>query len=87
MKILNLNEMYDILVELKHPDTDVFRGMLEIAGNIMARQIAAHLNVTVGRVNTEGAPFAGTCATFKPTFVGQECPELIHAADPGGDWE
>ncbi|MEN5278093.1 hypothetical protein ABE527_14210 [Brucella sp. TWI432] len=86
-KVLKIDEMLEVLDDIDHPLASDFIGKVEALGNEIAETIAQALDVSFGPATFEGSDFGGTCATFKPKYKGQLCPDAIDTQDMGGEWE
>lgn len=86
-KVLNLDEMLEILKIDGDQHYHGFKAVLEATGKAMADVIADRYTISAGECRSEGTAFAGTCVCFKPSFEGQRCPEIFEEFDKGGDWE
>jgi hypothetical protein len=87
-KILDTNNLLDAASELDDPELEaLLRSGVENAVNLLALALAKKFGIELRDVSDQGSAFGGLCATFKPAFAGQECPEAIDSGDPDGDWE
>lgn len=85
-KILNLDDMLSVLIEIGHPNAEHYKTTMESTGYLMSAAIAQHFGIaTHGSVEFEDG-FGGTCASFKQKHDGQECPDEIHDRDVSGDF-
>jgi hypothetical protein len=89
-KILNLDEMLDVLNEIdpsgRNQDYGQFKRELEALGTRMANVISTRLDVDCTPATSEGTAFAGTCACFYAKFTDQVLPAEIESFDTGGEW-
>lgn len=83
-KVLKIDEMLEVLNEINHPQAADFISQVETIGGSLAQAIAEALNVIHGRASFD---LGETCATFKPKFKGQPCPDALDLRDLGGEWE
>lgn len=85
-KILNLDEMQEIMQSEGLPGAHFFKTALETIGTEMARVLADHLKLSASEARCEGTAFAGTCAAFRPLVEGDPCPEALQDYDTEADW-
>ena len=83
-KMLTLDEMVTALFDLKHPDYEAFKTLVEDLGNNIAQALAETLNVSAGTCEFWGG---GTMVGFAPQTAGQPVPQVLEDLDPEGDWE
>jgi len=86
-KILSIDDLLEISQTLNLPNFDELKTKIEVATNELAMNIAATLGVNAEESCWHGKAFGGLTAIIRPSYEGQECPELIHEADVDGDWE
>ncbi len=86
-KVLKTDEMLEVLTEINHPMASTFIAQLETLSSAIAETIAGAFDVNFSPATFQGSDFGGTCATFKPKYNGQPCPDPIDTQDIGGDWE
>lgn len=87
MKILNVNDLLEASACLDDEQIGYHSGQLTLAAEELARAIAQKLGIQCVDVSDQGSAFGGLCATFRPAFEGQPCPQEIDGLDSGGEWE
>lgn len=86
-KTLTLDEMLDCIEILGDKElAKAFARQLESIGDDMRNHLATRLGVGSGTACREPSAFAGTCATFFPSFPGQPCPHPLTEFDVA-EWE
>lgn len=84
-KILNINELLNVAIELKLPEADSLVRAAESVAHLAGMAIASHLEID--HDDAEHVPgFGGTCVVFLPRHEGQVCPAIIHDCDPSGEF-
>lgn len=82
-KILNLDEMLQVLKECEHELADQFGADMVRLGELMATCICKRFELRSGFVSSEGPMFGGTAAPFYLTREGQASPTEFEYLDEG----
>jgi hypothetical protein len=84
MKLLPLDDILAAAQDAGVPGVEELIAQAEAVAENAANALAQHLGIKCR--NTEfwdGKLYT----TFLASHPGQECPDAIHAGDPGGEWE
>jgi hypothetical protein len=86
-KVINLDEMQEILRLLEHKDAERYAVELERLGDEMARTICHEIGALCIPAECMGTAFAGTCVLFYPAKAKDKCPTVMKRYDKTGDWK
>jgi hypothetical protein len=86
-RLLNIDEMYDILIILENPRRNEFKERLEAIAEDMAGELRNTLNIASGIAECNGADEGGTMVAFSPLKANDELPTALSGYDKDGDWE
>lgn len=82
-KILNLDEMLEVLRGTDKESAARFERALVAIGTKMAEEICAALNLKAGQVTSEGSMLGGTACAFFLTSPDQPTPKAMVGLDVG----
>jgi hypothetical protein len=80
-KLLNIDEMLDVLSIMQHPAFSTMKSAVGRIADEIGETIAESLGVECGSASYEGSAFAGTCVAFFAKAPGQPCPEVLRDFD------
>lgn len=86
-KILTLDEMLQVLINMGDPSAQAFKESLEATGTLMAQVIGERAGVAWRPAAFESVDLAGTCSCFGPAMADEPVPAALEPFDRGGDWE
>ena len=93
-KLLNVNEMLDVLIALEHPAAESLKARLVAVAGAMGRFLEEALNVKLSDPEFEHSSMGGTGCWFRPAFEGQEQPPVLipfdgheHIENPHTNWD
>lgn len=83
--ILNIDEMLEGLSQVQHPQFDAYKAEVEALAGRLADAVALQFKLKVrSPAAFEGTAFAGTCASFEPTYPDQPIPPALRGYDDDG---
>lgn len=86
-KVLNVNDMLEIVEEENLEHLNHHMAALEKAAEALGRDLAIHYGIKVVECDGFLNGMGGLCISFGPDREGQPCPEPINEKDTGGEWE
>jgi hypothetical protein len=85
-KILNLDDMLDVLRNANHPGLEGFEREAVALATRVGAVVGAHFGIRVSHASAECVGMGGTSCAMAPAFEGQKWPEDLIEYDVFGEF-